>query len=68
MQVKQTIQELKQYGFDRGCRNSMSSWLCVVVNDLQEIMLAVFKDHINAFLLQDDFDQVDQIWMVKLST
>jgi hypothetical protein len=44
----------------------MSGWLCVVVNDLQEVMFTVFKNHENAFVLQDDLDKVDQVGVVKL--
>ena len=44
----------------------MASWLCVVVNDLQEIVLCILEDHINAFILQYDLDEFDNIDMAQL--
>ena len=35
----------------------------MVVGDLEEIVLGVFKDHEDAFALEDDFDEVDEGWM-----
>ena len=32
----------------------------MVVDDLQQVMLGIFKDHENTLRLQDDLDQVDQ--------
>ena len=42
----------------------MACWLSVVVNDLKKIMLAVFEHHEHAFVLENDFDEMDQIWML----
>ena len=43
----------------------MASWLRVVVNDLQEIMLRILKDHIDAFILQYDLNELDNINMAQ---
>ena len=33
----------------------------MVVNDLEEIMFSVFENHEDAFVLKNDFDQIDNV-------
>jgi hypothetical protein len=44
----------------------MSLGLSVMVDDLEQIMLCVFKDHEDAFVLEDNFFQLNDIWMREL--
>jgi hypothetical protein len=46
----------------------MPGRLSMMVNDLEEVMLAVFEDHENTFFLQEDLNKVDQVRMIKLGT
>lgn len=46
----------------------MSGGLGVMLNDLQEIMLGVFKYHEDALVLENDLDQVDHIRVRELRT
>ena len=39
----------------------MACWLRVVMDDLKEIMLCVFKNHKDAFIFEDDFDEANDI-------
>lgn len=40
----------------------------MVMNDLQEIMLAVFEYHENAVILKDSLDVPDDVYVGKLGT
>ena len=44
----------------------MASGLRVVMNDLQEIVLRILEHHEDAFILQDDFDELNDIDMAQL--
>ena len=35
----------------------------MVVDYLEEIVLAVLEDHEDGFVLEDDLDQVNQVWV-----
>ncbi len=39
-----------------------------MLNDLQQIMLGIFKHHKDTLVFEDDFDQVNNIWVRKLGT
>jgi len=56
VEVVQAVEELKEYGFNHGCWDGATRWLRVVVYYLEEIVLAVFEDHEDAFVFEDDFD------------
>lgn len=44
----------------------MPCWLRVVMDDLEQVMLGIFKDHENTFILQNDFDQANDIDVTQL--
>lgn len=44
----------------------MSLWLCMVMDDLQQVMLGILEDHEYALVLQDDLLQTDDIRMIQL--
>lgn len=44
----------------------MAAWLSVVMNDLEEVVLAILEDHEDTFLLEDDFDEMDEVRMGEL--
>lgn len=40
----------------------------MVMNDLEQVMLTVFKHHEDALVFEDDFGQVDNVGMRQLCT
>ena len=56
VKVLTSIQELEHDALDGCWWNSMPCWLCVVMNDLKEIMLGVFKHHKDTLVFKDDLD------------
>jgi hypothetical protein len=63
VKVEQAVEKLEQDGLDHRGGYGPPSWLRMVMNDLQQVMLAVFEDHEDAFILEDDFRKVYQIGM-----
>lgn len=68
MEVEQAIQQLEQNRSDHGCRDGMSLWLGVVVDDLQQIVLCVLEDHEDTLVLQDDLFESYHVSMGELRT
>jgi hypothetical protein len=54
MEIEQSIQQLEHDRPDHGRWNSMPLRLSVMMNDLQQIMLCIFKYHEDAFVFQND--------------
>ena len=46
----------------------MPSWLSVVMDDLEEIVLGIFEDHEDAFVFEYDFDEADHIRVAQFGT
>lgn len=44
----------------------MSLWLRMMVNDLKQVMFRVLEDHEDAFVFEDDFNQLDDVRMIQL--
>jgi len=65
VEIVQTIEELEEDGFDHTGGYGSAGWLGVVVDDLQEVVLAVLEDHEDTFVFQNDFDKVDEVWVSK---
>ena len=63
MQILTPVQKLKHDAFHGGRRDRMSSRLSVMMDDLQQIVLGIFKHHEDAFVFEDDFDEADDIHM-----
>ena len=61
VKVEESIQELKEDGFDHSCGDRMSCRLGVVVDDLQQVVLAVLEDHEDTFLFEDDLYKMDDV-------
>lgn len=59
------VEKLKYDVFDGSWRNWMLRLLCVMVDDLKEIMFGVFEDYENVFVFKDDFDKMNNVWMVE---
>jgi hypothetical protein len=68
MEILTSIKQLEHDTLHRSRWNGMTSRLSVVMDDLQEIMLGVFKDHEDAFVFQDDLMEFDDINMTKFGT
>ncbi len=51
VQILATIKQLEHDAFDSSRWDRMPRLLCVIVDDLQEVMLCVFEHHIDAFVL-----------------
>jgi len=66
VQVQQAIEKLEEDGLDRGGGNGIAGRLCVMVDDLKQVMLGVLEYHEDAFILQDDFHKVDHVRVVQL--
>ena len=66
MQVLASIQKLKHDAFHCAWRDGVPRWLGVVVDDLQEVMLGVLKYHEDAFIFQDDLNELDDIRVTQL--
>jgi len=65
VEVVQTVQKLEEDGFDHAGGYGSARWLGVVVDDLQQVVLAVLEDHEDAFVFKNDFDKVDEVWVSK---
>lgn len=61
VEVKEAVEELKEDRFDHAGGDGMSLWLGVMVDDLEEIMLAIFEDHEDTFVLENDLHEMDQV-------
>jgi hypothetical protein len=68
MKILTTIQELEHDAFDCCRGNWVTGWLRVVMDDLEEIMLGVFENHVDTLTFQDDFNKPDHIDMTQLGT
>lgn len=44
----------------------MSSRLCMVMDDLEQVMFCVLEHHEDTFVFQDDFNQTNDIHMTEL--
>lgn len=61
VEVEEAIQELEEDGFYHGGGDGVAGGLSVVVDDLEEVVFAVFEDHEDAFFFEDDLDEVDEV-------
>ena len=68
MEILASIEKLEHDALHRSRWNGVTSRLSVVMDDLEEIMLGVLKDHENAFVFQDDLVKFDDINMTKFGT
>lgn len=67
MKVLTSVEELEHDAFDGGRGYRMTRLLCVVVDDLQEIMLGVLKHHEYALVLEHDLAEFDDIAVAELT-
>lgn len=51
VEVEEAVDELEEDRFDHAGGYRVSSGLCMVVDDLEEVVFAVFEDHEDAFVL-----------------
>ena len=63
MEVEESIEKLKQYRLDGRCRYGVSTMLCMVMYDLEQVMLSILEDHEDTLVFQDGFNQMDDIWV-----
>ena len=68
MQVLAAVQKLEHDALHGSWRDWMSCWLGVVMDDLQEIVLCIFEDHKDTFVLKDNLVEADDIYMTQLGT
>ncbi len=61
VEVEKAVEKLEEDAFDHWCGNGMAGWLSVMVYDLEEIMFAIFEDHEDAFVFEDNLHEVDKI-------
>lgn len=65
MEILTPVEQLKHDAF-HGCRwDGVPSWLCVVVNDLEEIVFGILKYHEDALVFEDDFDEPDHVYVAQ---
>jgi hypothetical protein len=67
MQVYKSMQELVEDRSDGSCRNRRPLGLVVMMDDLEQVVLGILEDYVNALVFQDDFYSMYHIWMGKLS-
>lgn len=65
VQVLAAVEELEHDALDGVWRDGMPRLLGVVVDDLQQVVLGVLKDHEYALVLEDDFDELDDVGVVE---
>ena len=61
VKILTAVQELEHYRFDGWSRDRMASRLGVMMNDLEEVVLGIFENHEDTFILEDNFDEPDDI-------
>lgn len=67
VQVLAAVEQLEHDALDGLRRHGMARLLCVVVDDLQQVVLGVLKDHEDGFILQDDLVQADDVGVAELA-
>jgi hypothetical protein len=67
MQILAAVEQLEHDALDGGWWDRMARLLCVVVDDLQQVMFCVLKDHEDALVLEDSFDIAYDALVTKLA-
>jgi hypothetical protein len=68
MKILASVEQLEHDTFHRGRWDGMTCRLGVMMDDLQEIVLGVLKDHEDTFVFQDDLMKLDDIYMTQFGT
>ena len=63
VKVVEAVQQLEEDGLDHAGWYGTTRWLGVVVDDLKQVVLAVLKDHEDAFVFENNFDQMNEVRM-----
>lgn len=66
VEIEQAVEQLEQDGLDHLSRNRPSGGLRVVVNDLEQVVLAIFEDHEDTFVFENNLSKVHKIGMRQL--
>lgn len=67
VEVEKAVEQLEEDGLDHwGGDGAARTLLGMVVDDLQEVVFTVLKDHEDAFLFEDNFDEMDQVRVGEL--
>jgi hypothetical protein len=68
VEIDKALQELVEDRLDGACWNGLTLWLIVVMNDLQQVVLGIFKDNEDALFLENDLGCVHNIGVGEFST
>jgi hypothetical protein len=66
VEVEQALQQLIHDGFYGASWDSVSVRLGVMMDNLEQVVLRIFKNNINAFVFKNDLDGMDHIRMCQL--
>lgn len=63
VEIYESLEELKHDRLDSAGWNGVSVRLGVMMDDLKQVVFRVLENNVYAFLLEDNLDSMDDIWM-----
>jgi len=67
VQVKDTIEELEEKGFYDWNWDGITEDRGMVMDDLEEVVFCIFKDHVNGLVFQHDLAELNDIDILNLA-